>query len=98
MTDQPASTAPLAAGLPLVQGRCPACGTSGLFLGAGGYITCSRLECPDPGAATALLCGGATTETADTRAIPCPACSRADQAGLAPAELHPACIDEGHGT
>jgi hypothetical protein len=26
-----------------------------------------------------------------TSATPCPACARADQAGLAPAELHPAC-------
>lgn len=31
---------------------------------------------------------------ASTRAIPCPACSRADQAGLAPAEQHPGCADK----
>lgn len=55
MTDQPASTAPLAAGLPLVQGRCPACGTSGLFLGDGGYITCSLADCPQPDAATEVI-------------------------------------------
>ena len=55
MTDQPASTAPLAAGLPLVQGRCPACGTKGLFLGDGGYITCSLRECPQPDAATEVI-------------------------------------------
>jgi hypothetical protein len=27
----------------------------------------------------------------EAAAVPCPACSRADQAGLAPAEQHPAC-------
>jgi len=40
---------------PDVQGRCPACGWESLFLGSGGYITCSRLECPDPNAASTLL-------------------------------------------
>lgn len=55
MTDQPASTAPLAAGLPHVQGRCPACGTAGLFLGDGGYITCSLIDCPQPDAATEVI-------------------------------------------
>ena len=55
MTDQPASTAPLAAGLPQVQGRCPACGTKGLFLGDGGYVTCSLIGCPQPDAATEVI-------------------------------------------
>lgn len=55
----PASTAPLAAGLPLVQGRCPACGTAGLFLGSGGYVTCSTADCPELDAATTVLEGGA---------------------------------------
>ncbi|WP_435610874.1 hypothetical protein [Streptomyces sp. C10-9-1] len=50
-----ASTAPLAAGLPLVQGRCPACGSASLFLGDGGYVTCSRIDCPEPDAASTLL-------------------------------------------
>jgi len=37
---------------PSVQARCPACGSSGtLFLGDGGYITCSLVECPTPEAA-----------------------------------------------
>lgn len=49
------STAPLAAGLPLVTGRCPACGTTGLFLGDGGYVTCSLIDCPTPDAASTLL-------------------------------------------
>lgn len=38
-----------------VQGRCPACGKSSLFLGSGGYVTCARLDCPNPSAATDLL-------------------------------------------
>lgn len=36
---------------PTVQGKCPACGGTSLFLGSGGYVTCSRIDCPDPGAA-----------------------------------------------
>lgn len=40
---------------PDVQGRCPACGWTSLFLADGGYITCSRLECPQPDAASTLL-------------------------------------------
>lgn len=51
----PSSTAPLAAGLPLVKGHCPACGTAGLFLGHGGYVTCSRIDCPEPDAASTVL-------------------------------------------
>ena len=39
-----------------VQGRCPGCGHDGqLFLGSGGYVTCSIAECPNPGAASDLL-------------------------------------------
>lgn len=38
-----------------VQGHCPACGKSALFLGANGYVTCSRRECPAPDAASTLL-------------------------------------------
>jgi hypothetical protein len=38
-----------------VQGRCPACGWTSLFLGNGGYITCSRIECPQPDAATEVI-------------------------------------------
>lgn len=40
---------------PTVQGRCPACGGESLFLGSGGYVTCARMECPDPEAATRIL-------------------------------------------
>jgi hypothetical protein len=61
MTDLPSSTAPAAAGHPLVQGRCPACRGSSLFLGSGGYLTCSRLDCPNPSAADDLLHRNAPT-------------------------------------
>jgi len=33
-----------------VAGRCPACGRRGLFVGSGGYLSCSQSGCPDPGA------------------------------------------------
>jgi hypothetical protein len=42
-------------GFPDVQGRCPACGNERLFLGAGGYVTCPRIDCPEPDAASTLL-------------------------------------------
>ncbi|MFB7707941.1 hypothetical protein [Streptomyces sp. NPDC056105] len=51
------SSAPLAAGLPHVAGRCPACQRGGLFLGDGGHVTCSQADCPDPCAADKLLRG-----------------------------------------
>lgn len=38
-----------------IQGQCPACHGSSLFVAEGGYITCSRLDCPDPEAVTTLL-------------------------------------------
>lgn len=55
MTNLPASTAPAAAAHPNIQGRCPACRGASLFLGSGGYVTCSRLDCPNPCAADQLL-------------------------------------------
>jgi hypothetical protein len=33
---------------PDVQGHCPACGGESLMLADGGYVTCRRLDCPDP--------------------------------------------------
>ena len=38
-----------------VAGRCPACGGVSLFLGSGGYIKCSRGDCPNPSAASDVL-------------------------------------------
>ncbi len=40
---------------PDIKGHCPACGWASLFVGEGGYITCSRLECPQPDAVSTLL-------------------------------------------
>jgi len=43
-----------------VQGYCPmGCGST-LFLGAGGYVTCSFIGCPDPGAVSTILEDGET--------------------------------------
>lgn len=40
---------------PAVQGRCPACGNTRLFLGSGGHVTCPRIDCANPSAADDLL-------------------------------------------
>ncbi|MFC8008712.1 DUF6085 family protein [Streptomyces cinereoruber] len=40
---------------PRVQGYCPACRGESLFLGSGGHVTCSRLDCPAPTAVDDLL-------------------------------------------
>lgn len=40
---------------PRLKGHCPACGLTTLFRGSQGYITCSWLKCPNPGAAHDLL-------------------------------------------
>lgn len=38
-----------------IKGRCPmGCGET-LFVGQGGYVTCSYIHCPDPAAASRLL-------------------------------------------
>jgi hypothetical protein len=44
-----------AAGYPIVQGRCPACGAASLFLASGGFVTCASLRCPNPTQASYLL-------------------------------------------
>jgi hypothetical protein len=44
-----------AAASPTVQGRCPACSRTTLILGAGGYLTCAHLDCPNPTAASDTL-------------------------------------------
>lgn len=41
-----------------VQGKCPSCGWTSLFLGDGGYVTCSSFDCKDPTAAHDALDGG----------------------------------------
>lgn len=49
---------------PQVQGRCPSCHGRTLFLGQGGYVTCSYLSCPNPSAANHSLLLGASEPTA----------------------------------
>lgn len=45
-----------------IANRCPACGNQTLFIGGGGWLTCSWLQCPNPcvsdylDLARALLC------------------------------------------
>lgn len=48
----------LAEGFPIVRGQCPACGCRALFLGPGGYVACSIVGCPNPGAAADVLLRG----------------------------------------
>lgn len=31
-----------------VQGNCPACGVAAVFVGDGGYLTCSLISCSNP--------------------------------------------------
>lgn len=45
----------VAVGWPRIKGNCPACCRASLFLGTGGYPTCSNYECPEPDAATTVL-------------------------------------------
>jgi hypothetical protein len=45
----------MASQYPRIRGRCPACHSETLFVGAGGYVTCMFLDCPNPGAASDWL-------------------------------------------
>ncbi|MGW4980938.1 hypothetical protein [Streptomyces mirabilis] len=47
-----------------VQGRCPACANSLLFLGDGGHVTCSLADCPNPSAVDERLHGTHDTHAA----------------------------------
>ena len=40
---------------PEVEGVCPACGGGSLFVGEGGYVTCSIIGCPEPHAPSRAL-------------------------------------------
>lgn len=51
---------------------CPACGRKGLFIGAGGYLTCSQVDCPQPDVFAyyaALLARAADVEVSDVLAL-----------------------------
>ncbi|MFB8182611.1 hypothetical protein ACFC8N_42810 [Streptomyces sp. NPDC055966] len=51
---------------PIVQGRCPACGTTSLLVGDGGHVTCSLDVCPNPSAVDELLHGDIATRSTNT--------------------------------
>lgn len=38
-----------------VAGRCPACDAAALGIGAGGFVTCANLSCPNPSAPSDAL-------------------------------------------
>ena len=40
---------------PSVKGECPECGSNSLFVGKGGYVTCSYIGCPNPAAPSETL-------------------------------------------
>jgi hypothetical protein len=69
-----------------VQGRCPACGSEALMLGEGGFVTCSRLDCPRPEAAALILADGDTAHLVELRetdfTVRHPLCERLDDALL----------------
>lgn len=48
VTGLDASPAGPARNMPIVSGRCPACGMASLFLAVGGHVTCSNLSCSNP--------------------------------------------------
>jgi hypothetical protein len=54
-TEQPTIRHGVAQGCPWVRGKCPACGGTTLFLGSGGYVTCSWIRCANPVAPSEAL-------------------------------------------
>lgn len=37
-----------------INDRCPSCSHRTLFIGTGGYLTCSLIDCPEPGVGKAI--------------------------------------------
>lgn len=54
---------------PLVQGRCPACARKTLFLGSGGWVTCSNDTCTEPDAPACTLATAYAQAGAHERAL-----------------------------
>lgn len=54
---------------PQVQGRCPACARKTLFLGSGGYVTCSNDTCTEPDAPACTLATAYAQVGAHERAL-----------------------------
>lgn len=52
---------------PRIVTRCPSCGHQTLFIGSGGHLTCSWLECRDPGVESAIEALRAERDRFDTR-------------------------------
>lgn len=70
-----------------VKGYCPSCGNETLFLGEGGYVTCSLIGCENPTAASDILFDGKetchlATFTDDAWSIKHPLIERIDNALL----------------
>lgn len=47
--DRPGTGEPYTAAQPKIADRCPSCGAQSLFVGAGGWLTCSVIGCKNPG-------------------------------------------------
>jgi len=57
-----------------IQGKCPACDWKGtIFVGDGGYLTCSRDTCPNPCAPSEAL--GVKFPEMAGKAPACPTCA-----------------------
>jgi hypothetical protein len=52
---------PTTLGNPRIANRCPSCGHDALFIGSGGWLVCSWLECKNPGAAGDAIQAAVTT-------------------------------------
>lgn len=59
---------------PRVVGKCPECGSESLFRGDGGYITCSRIDCRRPDAASDVLAPPSVPAGSDTADEPVVGC------------------------
>lgn len=70
-------------GSPHVQGRCPSCGSTSLFLAKGGHVTCSLFDCDNPCAADEML----SEAHPAVKAAPPARDEAADPAGLPPFDL-----------
>lgn len=57
---------------PRIADRCPCCGGQTLFIGAGGWLTCSVIGCKAPGAASDLLAQAPALAAHRARYAPAP--------------------------
>lgn len=59
--------------IPRIADRCPSCGNQTLFIGAGGWLTCSWIQCKEPGLTRAIAAQAAPGETPQAL---CPGCRK----------------------